>query len=53
MKKFNVGDKVKCNGNPDGCIIALYHGMYVVRLWSGNRLVGEVVVSERDLNLEN
>lgn len=57
MKKFNVGDKVKCNGNPEGRIIAMFHGsfepMYVVRLWSGFRLVGEVCVSERDLNLEN
>lgn len=53
MKTFKVGDKVKCNGNPEGVIVGLYHGMYIVRLWSGSRLVGEVVVSGRDLNLEN
>lgn len=51
--KFKIGDRVKCNGNPEGIIIDLYHGMYVVRLWQGSRLIGEVVVSERDLLLEN
>lgn len=51
--KFKVGDRVKCNGNPEGVIISLYGSMYVVRLWSGSRRVGDVVVSERDLLLEN
>lgn len=62
MTTFNVGDKVKCNGNPNGTIVSLYLVakvddkplyMYVVRLRDDFRIIGEAVVSERDLLLEN
>lgn len=52
--KYEVGQKVACNGNPDGVITEVTdYGMYVVRLRSGNRIVGEVCVSEHDLDLNN
>lgn len=53
MKQWKAGDKVICNGNPDGTVIGPArgtHDMYEVRLWDGSRLVGEVVVSGSELN---
>jgi hypothetical protein len=53
-KTYKTGQKVTCNGNPDGTIISQYSkDQYEVRLWSGSRLVGNVVVSKRDLDMEN
>lgn len=54
MTNFNVGDKVTCNGNSDARIIKqVSDNSYEVRLWAGTRLVGSVVVSKRDLLIEN
>jgi hypothetical protein len=54
MDKYTRGQKVTCNGNPDGRILDKYcEGMYEVRLFSGLRHIGDVCVSERDLDLEN
>lgn len=51
---FKAGDKVKCNGNPDGVILSHYgDGMYTVRLWQGHRHVGDVVAFETELLREN
>lgn len=48
------GQHVKCNGNPHGRVLSSYSpGMYEVRLFDGLRHVGDVCVSERDLDLEN
>ena len=52
--KYEAGQKVTCNGNPEGTILRQYsEGMWEVRLMSGPRYVGDVCVSEHDLNLEN
>ena len=49
-QKFQRGQKVECNGNKDGTVIGYYrNGMVEVRLWDGDRLVGEVCVSESDV----
>jgi len=51
---YENGQKVVCNGNPEATIIRQYsEGMYEVRLYCGNRHVGDVCVSARDLDLEN
>lgn len=50
--KFKPGDKVICNGNPEGRVIGYYsEGMVEVRLWNGSRLIGSVVVPECDVQL--
>lgn len=52
---FLVGDKVTCNGNPEGRVIAVrQYGettMYEVRLWDGFRLVGDVCVGAESLKI--
>ena len=54
MSKYQPGQHVTCNGNPEGVVIGPYAaGMYEVRIWSGTRHVGDVCVSESDLDLEN
>jgi len=54
MATYREGQQVKCNGNPQGIILRPYNrGMYEVRLFDGLRHVGDVCVSERDLDLEN
>jgi hypothetical protein len=53
-RKYVRGQKVVCNGNPQGVVQDQYSaGMYIVRLWQGLRHVGDVVVSVADLDLEN
>lgn len=48
--KFKRGDKVLCNGNPDGRVLGYYsERMVEVRLWDGLRHVGDVCVDEREL----
>lgn len=53
MTELKVGDKVTCNGNPEGIITAIvnYSGsiMYEVRLWDGFRLVGDVCVGRSSI----
>jgi hypothetical protein len=54
MSKFKAGDKVKCNGNPEGRVLnSCGDRMYTVRLWQGRRCVGEVVAFESELLREN
>jgi len=57
MKRlFKTGQKVTCNGNNDATIIQYPYEdsfMVEVRLWSGSRLVGNCVVDEHDLLIEN
>jgi hypothetical protein len=44
------GDKVECNGNREAVVQDWYDGnMYVVRLWSGFRHVGDVCVDGTEL----
>lgn len=57
---FKLGDKVKCNGNPNGVITQVFEPdcampffMFTVRLWDDTRLVGEVTVGQHSLILEN
>jgi uncharacterized protein YodC (DUF2158 family) len=48
--KFKPGDKVVCNGNPQGRVIGYYSTRMVeVRLWDGFRHVGDVCVDETEL----
>lgn len=53
--KFNVGDKVVCNGNTQSQVIAVEEWskfnivMVTIRLWDEFRLVGEVQMSESAL----
>jgi hypothetical protein len=52
MKTFKQGDKVECNGNREGVFIRYYSdGMAEVRLWDGNRLVGDVCAPIEDIKL--
>jgi preprotein translocase subunit YajC len=54
MRDFKVGDKVICNGNQQGMIIAQYsEDTFEVRLRDGNRIVGVVAASRGDLLIEN
>lgn len=51
-RKFKRGDKVWCNGNPEGTVIGYPYvdsNMVDVRLWQGTRLVGDVCVDESDV----
>jgi hypothetical protein len=53
MTKFNRGDKVECNGNKDAIVqqscIGDLAGMYIVRLFSGFRVVGDVCVGASEI----
>lgn len=57
--KYNRGGRVTCNGNHEGVVIGVYSEevpgspQYLVRLWDGTRHVGDVVTSQRDLDIEN
>lgn len=51
--KYAVGQSVTANGNPQGRILAVHSYGYEVRLWDGLRHVGDVIVSEQDLILDN
>ena len=52
--KYTRGQRITCNGNPEGSVLGYYsERMVQVRLWSGFRHVGDVVVSEHDLDLDN
>jgi hypothetical protein len=54
VNKYQPGQQVVCNGNPDGRILrVLSPRQYEVRLWQGTRHVGDVVTDEHDLDLEN
>ena len=50
MAKFKSGEKVICNGNSQSYVLNYYTDkMGEVRLWSGKRHVGDVVIHEDEL----
>lgn len=51
--EYKRGDKVKCNGNPNGVVQEVDGTLITVRLWSGSRIVGEVCVGKTELDKEN
>jgi hypothetical protein len=54
MREFKVGDKVICNGNPQGTIVRqCSEDGFEVRLMQGLRIVGVVHTTRRDLLIEN
>jgi hypothetical protein len=49
-KEFKTGDRVICNGNNEAYVLDYYTSEIVnVRLWRGQRHVGDVVVNESEL----
>lgn len=49
-QEWNRGDKVECNGNREAVVQSNYsETMYVVRLFSGSRIIGDVCVSGSEL----
>ena len=49
---FKPYDKVEVNGNKEAIILNHYEGnMYEVRLWSGLRHVGDIIVDKRNIKL--
>ena len=52
MDKFKSGDHVICNGNHESYVLRYYTDEIVeVRLWSGQRWVGDVCIHEEELIL--
>lgn len=51
--EYKRGDKVKCNGNPNGVVQEVNGTLIEVRLWSGLRHIGDVTVGKTDLDKEN
>ena len=48
--KFKSGDRVTCNGNNESYILGYYTNDVVeVRLWRGQRHVGDVIAHKDDL----
>jgi len=52
MPKFKIGDHVICNGNHESYVLNYTDKMVEVRLWRGQRHVGDVCVHEDDLILK-
>lgn len=53
MIKFKTGDCVICNGNNESYVLNYYTDKMVeVRLWKGERHVGDVCVHEEELILK-
>ena len=53
MAKFKSGDNVICNGNHESYVLRYYTDKMVeVRLWRGQRWVGDVCVHEEELTLK-
>ena len=53
MAKFKCGDHVICNGNHESYVLNYYTDKMVnVRLWRGQRWVGDVCVNEDELILK-
>jgi len=51
-KEFKAGDRVLCNGNNESYVLDYYTDkMVTVRLWRGQRHVGDTVVNESELKL--
>lgn len=51
--EYKRGDKVKCNGNPNGVVQEVNGTLIDVRLWIGLRHVGDVTVGKTELDKEN
>ncbi len=51
--KYQMHQTVKYNGNPDGKIVEVNQSGYVVRLFDGLRIVGDVQACEASLDAEN
>lgn len=51
--EYKRGDKVTCNGNPNGIVQEVDGTLITVRLWSGLRHVGDVTVGKTELDKEN
>lgn len=47
--KYHVGQRVTCNGNSEAVILSCDDGTYTVRLFSGPRHVGDVIVCEDEI----
>ena len=54
MSIFKKDDRVEVNCNKEGKFLRYYsEGMVEVRLWDGNRHIGDVVVSESEIRRTN
>lgn len=51
--EYKRGDKVKCNGNPNGIVQDVDGELVNVRLWDGFRRIGDVTVGKTELDKEN
>lgn len=51
--EYKRGDKVRCNGNPNGIIQEVDDTLVTVRLWLGSRIIGDVCVGKTELDKEN
>jgi len=51
--EYKRGDKVKCNGNPNGVVQDVDGTLVNVRLWDGSRCIGDVTVGKTELDKEN
>jgi len=52
LKKFKIGDRVICNGNNESYVLDYYTDKIVtVRLWRGQRHIGDTIVNESELKL--
>ena len=52
MAKFKTGDQVICNGNRESYVLDYYtDDIVTVRLWSGQRHVGDTYAHEDELIL--
>lgn len=49
--QFKAGDKVEVNGNKEAVVIGPsdVNGMYDIRMWQGNRHVGDITVDARSI----
>lgn len=53
MEKFKTGDRVIYNGNFEAYVLRyLTDDMVDIRLWSGSRHIGDVIIHESDLTSE-
>ena len=52
VKQFKSGDRVICNGNNESYVLDYYTDKIVtVRLWRGQRHIGDTIVNESELKL--
>ena len=52
LKKFKIGDRVICNGNNESYVLDYYTDKIVtVRLWRGQKHIGDTIVNESELKL--